>query len=42
MTKVQDRFWNWATGSFVRFGTVLVVAHAVVSAPLKRRSRNHG
>lgn len=37
MNKLQDRFWNWATETFVRFGTVLVVAHKMFTTPLKKK-----
>jgi hypothetical protein len=40
VSRLRDRFWDWATSSFIRFGTVLLVAHAIVSAP--RRRRKHG
>jgi hypothetical protein len=37
MNRVQDKFWQWATGSFIRLGTVLVVAHAVLTTPFKKK-----
>ena len=39
--KLEDRFWNWATGSFIRLGTVLAVAHAIATAPMRKKAR-HG
>lgn len=40
MTRIQDRFWNWATGSAVRFGGCLLAVHAIVTTAA--RKRDHG
>ena len=36
---MQDKFWDWATASFIRFGGCLFAAHAIVTRPIRR---NHG
>ncbi len=42
MNRLEDKFWDWATASFVRLGTMLVVIHALLTAPFRKRRRNHG
>ena len=39
---MREKFWDWATASFVRFGVVLVVAHAILTAPLRKKENRHG
>lgn len=40
MTRMQERFWDWATSSALRFGGCLLVAHTIVTK-VTRRER-HG
>jgi hypothetical protein len=34
---MQEKFWDWATSGFIRFGTVLAATHAVITAPIRRK-----
>jgi len=40
MSRLREKFWDWATSSFIRLGTVLFVAHAVLAASMRRK--RHG
>lgn len=43
MNKVQETFWEWTTRSALRLGAVLLVAHAIVTAPSRQRKKaRHG
>jgi hypothetical protein len=37
MTRMQEKFWDWTTSSFIRFGGCLLAAHALISAPIRRK-----
>ena len=41
MNRYQEKFWDWATASFIRFGGCLLAAHAIIAAPIRRKAR-HG
>jgi hypothetical protein len=34
---MQEKFWDWATGSFIRLGGCLLAAHAIIKAPIRRK-----
>jgi hypothetical protein len=41
MNRAEDKFWDWATRSAVRFGGALLAIHAIVTAPIRKKAR-HG
>jgi hypothetical protein len=35
--KLRERFWDWATDGFIRFTTLLFVAHKVLTTDFKKK-----